>query len=165
MLGNFDIHNPGNIRKSNDLFKGEVRPSSNANFKEFVNNEMGYRAMFKILNTYRNKGYNTLFSIITRWAPPFDNNTSDYIYFVSNKMHVKQDAKVSVGMFPLLIYYMTWYENGFPGDRNEINRVFIKMGNSHNMTKPAVINNYSLLEILGGAATAFLIFKLIPKWK
>ncbi len=165
MLGNFDIHNPGNIRKSNDLFKGEVRPSSNASFKQFVNNMYGYRAMLKILIAYFKKGYNTIFSIIARWAPTFENKTQDYIYFVSNRMKINANAKLSFQQLPTLIYYMTWYENGFPGDRNEINRVFIKMGNSHNMTKPAVINNYSLLEILGGAATAFLIFKLIPKWK
>ena len=159
MLGNFDIHNPGNIRKSSDLFKGEVRPSSNINFKEFKNNEYGYRAMFLILSTYLKKGYNTIFSIIARWAPTFENDTADYISFVSNRMKKSANTKLAYNQLATLIYYMTWYENGFPGNRDEIAKAYVSIGNNTNINN--INSGNSAVKILfGGAASAFLIYKI-----
>ncbi len=160
MLGNFDIHNPGNIRKSSDLFKGEVRPSSNASFKQFVNNEFGYRAMLKILSTYLKKGYNTIFSIIARWAPAFDNNnTSDYISFVSSKMKISANAKLSYSQLPTLVYYMTWFENGFPGNRSEITKAYALIGNNVNIGN-GNSGNSTVKILFGSAAGVFLIYKI-----
>ena len=164
MLGNFDIHNPGNIRKSSDLFKGEVRPSSNAHFKEFISNEYGYRAMFRILSNYLYSGYKTIFSIIARWAPAFDNNnTAAYIQFVSSKMKMAPNILFSSATLPQLVYYMTWYENSFPGDRDEINRGYALFvgGNTKNKPSTNQPKEHRPESILLAGLMIFLFIKIL----
>ena len=89
--------NPGNIRKSNDHFSGEIE-STDKDFKRFRSMAYGYRAMFRILRTYKNNySLNTLEQMINRWAPPKDNNkTEAYIQFVSEKSGIARDHIVDV---------------------------------------------------------------------
>ena len=124
MLGKFDLHNPGNIKQNADLFIGEIKPSSHPLFKEFASNIFGYRAMFKILETYRKKGFITIASIITRYAPPSSNDTVSYINDVAAKTGTDAGAVLNFDKQTLtkLVAAMTWHENGIPGDENEINR-------------------------------------------
>lgn len=82
MLGKLNICNPGNIRHSGDLFIGEVRPSSDAAFKQFSDNVYGYRAMFKVLSTYRSYDIDTIEQIINRYS---EDNQQSYAQFVSAK--------------------------------------------------------------------------------
>jgi hypothetical protein len=85
-------NNPGNIRNSSDNFVGEMQPSTDSSFKQFVDMAHGYRAMFVMLNTYINKGYNTIAKIINRWAPSSDgNNTESYITNVSNRTGINRN--------------------------------------------------------------------------
>lgn len=73
-------NNPGNIRKDGTHWKGEVEPSRDAAFKQFESMAWGYRAMFKCLNTYSRKyGLDTIRKMISRWAPPSENDTDAYI--------------------------------------------------------------------------------------
>jgi len=124
MLGKFDLHNPGNIKQSSDLFIGEIKPSSHAVFKEFASNVFGYRAMFKILETYRKQGFTTIASVITRYAPPSSNDTASYINDVSAKTGIDAGALLSYDKQTLtkLVAAMTFHENGVPGDAAEISR-------------------------------------------
>lgn len=78
------INNPGNIRKSSIVWEGMVTPGSSTNFVEFVSMAYGYRAMFLNIASYIDSGYNTIEKIINRWAPPSENNTSNYINNVQN---------------------------------------------------------------------------------
>lgn len=72
-------NNPGNIRKDGTHWKGEVEPSRDAAFKQFESMAWGYRAMFKCLNTYSRKyGLDTIRKMISRWAPPSENDTDPY---------------------------------------------------------------------------------------
>lgn len=75
--------NPGNIRNSKTKYLGEVRPSRDAAFKQFETMAWGYRAMFVLLHTYSHNGYRTLRQMITRYAPPVENHTENYIAHVS----------------------------------------------------------------------------------
>lgn len=75
--------NPGNIRNSKTKYLGEVRPSRDAAFKQFETMAWGYRAMFVLLHTYSRNGYRTLRQMITRYAPPVENHTENYIAHVS----------------------------------------------------------------------------------
>ena len=75
--------NPGNIRNSKTKYLGEVRPSRDAAFKQFETMAWGYRAMFVLLHTYSRNGYRTLRQMITRYAPPVENHTENYIAYVS----------------------------------------------------------------------------------
>ena len=72
-------NNPGNIRVSGDLFRGEIRPSGDRSFKRFETMAYGYRAMFRILSSYhRDHKLGTIRELINRWAPPGENDTAVY---------------------------------------------------------------------------------------
>jgi hypothetical protein len=118
-------NNPLNIRTSNDKFVGEI-PSSN-DFKAFESNYYGYRAAFKIINTYIKKyGLNTVEEIINRWAPPIENNTEAYINFVCNKTGYDRDT-VFVENDPgiiKLVWAMAWIEQGKNQGYYDIEGVF-----------------------------------------
>lgn len=86
-------HNPGNIRRCGVRYRGERRPSCDPAFKEFESDEWGYRAMFVLLESYRRRyGIDTLRAIVTRWAPPIENDTENYILFVAKRAEVDPDA-------------------------------------------------------------------------
>ncbi|MDD6080645.1 MAG: structural protein P5 [bacterium] len=96
--------NPGNIRlprKENmekDRFIGELRPSRDKSFRTFVNMAYGYRAIFRILRTYKNSyQLNTLEQMIYRWAPPTDNNKTEvYVDFVADRAGIGRKDIVDV---------------------------------------------------------------------
>src|SRR5215203_5673098 len=78
-------NNPGNIRKNpKSKWQGEIPgPGDFVTFDSLVN---GYRAQIKLLSNYVKAGHDTINKIVTRWAPPSDNNpTEDYVKFVSLK--------------------------------------------------------------------------------
>jgi len=80
-------NNPLNIKASNNNWQGKGEP--NGGFETFSNPEYGVRAGAKNLYTYNERdGLNTVSEIITKWAPPSENNTDNYIEFVANKMGV-----------------------------------------------------------------------------
>ncbi len=108
--------NPGNIRRSTTLFKGEEPQSSDAEFKQFRSMAWGYRAMFVILNTYNSKyGLDTIRSMIERWAPPIENHTDIYIDAVSRRAMLDADTPIDTRqrevMIPL-VAAMSHVENG-----------------------------------------------------
>lgn len=81
--------NPGNIRHSEVMYQGEVRPSKDPSFKQFKTMALGYRAMFVLLHTYRVKHHlKTLQAMIERYAPPTENSTTEYVNFVSTRTKI-----------------------------------------------------------------------------
>lgn len=87
----FRNNNPGNIRFSNaNNWKGKIPFAQNKDysgspsnvvreFEQFVDVKSGLRAKMVIIYNYINNGHNTIDKIITRFAPPFENNTANYI--------------------------------------------------------------------------------------
>ena len=88
-------NNPLNIRKGNN-WQGERQPQTDPAFEEFSCMVYGLRAGFKVLKAYmsRSPKCDTIAKIITRWAPPCENNTQAYINFVANAAHVRPDTKL-----------------------------------------------------------------------
>lgn len=85
--------NPGNIRRSKVRYRDEVTPSRDPEFREFRTIEAGYRAMFVLLHTYRIKhGCTTLREMISRYAPPSENNTSAYVQRVASQSGIDPDT-------------------------------------------------------------------------
>lgn len=90
-------NNPGNIRINGDLFRGEIRPSTDKFFKQFETPAYGYRAIFKILRNYHTKyALGTIRKMITRWAPEKENNTAAYIDAVSGYAGIKPDDPINI---------------------------------------------------------------------
>ena len=77
-------NNPLNIRHSADKWQGARIAQTDKAFVQFQSMAYGYRAAWKILDTYclrfkrERKTYNVR-NIIGRWAPPTENDTDAYI--------------------------------------------------------------------------------------
>lgn len=77
-------NNPLNIRKGNN-WQGEKAVQTDPAFEQFESMAYGLRAGFKILKNYmsgyggRVKPLTCVADIISRWAPPSENNTQAYI--------------------------------------------------------------------------------------
>lgn len=118
--------NPGNIRRSIARYRGEIRPSRDPAFKEFLSIEWGYRAIFVTLNTYRRKhGLDTLAKMIARWAPPNENHTEAYIRSVAQLTGLDPTMPLNTldraTMIPV-VAAISQVENGVPANRRSLER-------------------------------------------
>lgn len=108
--------NPGNIRKNEIVYQGEVVPSRDDDFKQFTTMAYGYRAMFVVLYTYQKRyGINTIASMISRYAPACENHTKAYIEAVSDYSGVPATSHITTTngdiMIPI-VAAMSRVENG-----------------------------------------------------
>ena len=114
--------NPGNIEfQSANKWRGQV--GSDGRFSIFDSPVNGIRAMAKLLNNYReNYGINTIYGVVSRWAPDHENNTASYISSVSRYMGI--DPLADIGdKLDLLIAAIIHHENGMqPYDMSVINQ-------------------------------------------
>ncbi len=86
--------NPGNIRHTRRRWQGEVEGSDPA-FKTFESMAWGCRAIFLLLDNYRRlHGCTTIRTMISRWAPPFENHTERYIEQVAQLVGVGADEPI-----------------------------------------------------------------------
>lgn len=116
-------NNPGNIRRNNDVFQGEVNPSRDKEFKQFKTMAYGYRAVFKILfNYYRIYQLTTIRKMISRWAPENENNTSAYVSLVSSYAGIDPDDLISFDREQMIriVAGMSKVENGREADMNDV---------------------------------------------
>jgi len=84
-------NNPGNIRVGTNwqglMPRSQMNPDQAAEtaFCVFLSPQWGFRAMATIFHTYHNKdGVTTLRGMVSRWAPPNENNTGAYLNDVCN---------------------------------------------------------------------------------
>lgn len=85
--------NPLNIRKG-DNWLGLATVQSDPDFCVFAHPAWGFRAACKILQKYAIRDVVTIAGIITRWAPPCENDTAAYVSAVCRKMGATPDTKV-----------------------------------------------------------------------
>ena len=93
-------NNPGNIRFSSaNPWRGQIAGavSSPPGFVVFDSLENGYRALMILLQNYISGGFNTIEKIITRYAPPAENNTQAYINFVAGFTDIPPDEILQAG--------------------------------------------------------------------
>ncbi|HID9529955.1 TPA: structural protein, partial [Proteus mirabilis] len=70
--------------------------------------EYGIRAIYKLLQTYQNKyELNTVESIIDRYAPPNENNTTGYINRAAKDIGVSVNEPINVSSKPVAIALAT----------------------------------------------------------
>ena len=82
-------YNPGNIENGAFARSQPGYVGSDGRFAKFDNMDNGLAAHSALLNSYGNKGLNTLNAIINRWAPSSDNNRpAQYAAFVGKKLGV-----------------------------------------------------------------------------
>lgn len=110
-------NNPGNIRRSNSSWQGRVAwsESRDKNFEQFTQYFWGVRALIVLLTNYitihKTKNIEQL---ISRWAPPTENDTESYIQSVVTLTGIKRNATLSTDKETLrkLCYAIADHENG-----------------------------------------------------
>ena len=107
-------NNPLNIRRvAGSHWKGEiVSPIEDKEFVQFASVEYGIRAAFCILDTYRRKYQATCVEdIITRWAPPSENDTRKYIETVCRLTGFGGKERLREQQWLLLVQVMALVES------------------------------------------------------
>ena len=89
-------NNPLNIRRSGDKWQGLKVLQEDKAFFQFSEMKWGWRAAFRLLcHTYYGKyKLRTIRDIITRWAPPKENNTEAYIRRVTDRIGIGPDREL-----------------------------------------------------------------------
>jgi len=111
-------NNPGNIRHTVPQinWQGMSATQTDPAFVQFTDPQLGIRAMRVNFQTYfNNYGLNTVTGIISRWAPPSENNTAAYITNVAAQMGVDPNATLDLtdlGTMSALVDAVITHENG-----------------------------------------------------
>jgi len=117
-------NNPLNIRRSATRWQGAREEQKDKSFVQFKTMAYGYRAAWKILQSYYERfctqGQSfTLKNIIGRWAPPTENDTESYIKGVMKLSSIGGKENLlppsnasSYGRLSRLMAAMTVMENG-----------------------------------------------------
>jgi len=106
-------NNPGNIRHGDD-WNGRTAEQPDPSFITFESPEYGVRAMARILRNYQQKyGLNTVNGLISRWAPPVENDTGSYVAHVAHLAGVGPDQPIDVNdHLETLVAAIIRHENG-----------------------------------------------------
>ena len=112
-------NNPGNIRHSLAAWLGKATEQKDKSFVSFKTPEYGIRAMARILINYQKRyKLKTIEKMISRWAPPNENNTAAYVMVVSRSIGVTKDTDINLTTdrqrFTRLLKAIIQHENGNP---------------------------------------------------
>ena len=120
--------NPLNIRRvAGTSWRGEDRNPAvpDKQFVQFRSMEWGLRAAFCLLRTYQKK-YNAtcIQDIISRWAPPSENNTDAYVKHVCQLTGYGGQERLTEKEWPRLVRAMAVIESTAWLDEELIDRSF-----------------------------------------
>ncbi len=90
-------NNPGNIEiNDSNAWEGKVPRAQNTDgrFEQFTSYAYGVRALIILLRNYITGGRNTITIIFEAYAPPSENNTQNYIRFVSERIGIGANVTV-----------------------------------------------------------------------
>lgn len=89
-------NNPGNIGKSDIQWDGKIA-GADTRFEAFATPEQGIAALARNLIAYQERhGLDTVQGIISRWAPPSENKTGQYVATVAKELGVDPGQKLNV---------------------------------------------------------------------
>ena len=90
-------NNPGNIRLSGDKWQGMRAEQTDGAFVQFVEMKYGVRAAAKVFRNYGTRyGLHTISGLVSRWAPPVENDTGAYVASVCKRVGVGPDALLNL---------------------------------------------------------------------
>ena len=111
-------NNPLNIRRGKTPWIGEIPQSSSPRggregaFVQFATLEHGIRAAYQILDTYKQKYHAVCIEdIISRWAPPSENDTEAYIRSVCTLTGFGGKERLTEAEWPALVKAMAVVES------------------------------------------------------
>ena len=112
-------NNPLNIRRNPANQWQGLRPvQADKLFCQFKSMKWGLRAAIKLLDNYIRRGAQTPRQIISRWAPPSENDTASYVRKACQRAGLDPDFPVLFWAdLRKLIKAMSWIESRFqPSD-------------------------------------------------
>jgi hypothetical protein len=104
-------HNPGNIVRGGNAWRGLAPEQPDGEFCTFIAPEWGLRALILVLQAYRRRGITTLSRIIATYCPPvhrfpdgrtMNQDTAGYVRFVAEALGVQPDDAIDVTQRPVL---------------------------------------------------------------
>ena len=118
--------NPLNIRRvAGTTWKGQRAEQTDHAFVQFETMEWGIRAAFVLLHTYSTKYHaNCIRDIISRWAPPTENDTERYIRNVCQWTGFGGNERLTEKEWPRLVQAMARQECGVILDEDQIQKGF-----------------------------------------
>lgn len=107
-------NNPMNLIKTEIRWLGKIE-STDTKFEQFKTMEWGIRAGAIDLTTDMKRGYNTIESLISKFAPSNENDTENYIRTVCKSLKRKRNEKLKTDNDTLfeLIKIIIRIENGY----------------------------------------------------
>jgi hypothetical protein len=123
-LGKLSINNPGNLEKtkSGTPWQGEYT-CNDPRFACFTDIAHGYRAMFILLRNYIVGGSKTISEMISKWAPPSENDTAAYIKYVSANTGINPQITINandIDSLTKIVAAMSKIENGVAAKLTEV---------------------------------------------
>lgn len=90
-------NNPGNIRHGASIWKGLRAEQTDPEFCQFIQPIFGLRALAILLQVYAKRyGLDTVSEILSRYAPPGENNTRAYVKAVSKELDKGPDDELDM---------------------------------------------------------------------
>ena len=121
--------NPLNIRRNSTQWQGLRSEQTDSAFFQFISMPYGYRAAIRTLVTYYNKyGIKTIRGIISRWAPPSENHTEEYINVVAERTGFSSDEEIDIcnaDDMIAIVAAMSYVETGVVADKSEIHQGYL----------------------------------------
>ena len=108
--------NPLNIRRNPaNSWRGLRSEQEDPDFCQFLSMTLGLRAAIKLLQNYIKGGHNSVRKIITRWAPPSENDTEMYIHHVCTLTGIAPDTVLHNARWTIyhLVKAMAYMESGY----------------------------------------------------
>jgi hypothetical protein len=166
MTRGYRNNNPGNLRKTSTVWVGQVIPGSDDAFMQFTSMELGYRAIFVLLNGYINKGYNTIEKIINRYAPTSENNTSAYVTRAVQISGISKDKVIDFASshdIVKIVAAISTVENGITPDWTVITAGYNLLGSEVKTAETVKTVGISFVVLTLVASLGFIVYNIIKK--
>lgn len=110
-------NNPGNIKYDGTQWEGLATPPTDGTFAIFTDATYGIRALGKILSNYVaiDGLAPTVTALISRWAPPNENDTAAYIQDIKTQLGIPVDQEPTLNLaidLPAVVAAIIQHENG-----------------------------------------------------
>jgi len=102
-------NNPLNIELG-DNWDGLATVQKDSRFATFSSAEYGFRAAYIILLKYLERNDNTIYKIVAKWAPSFENHVDNYSGYVARKTGKSVHEFVAPADLPAIILAMSDFE-------------------------------------------------------
>lgn len=87
------LNNPGNLRSNNRWNLGKV--GEKGGFNMYSSWDWGLLAMAGLIRYWRKRGLKSIRTLLNKWAPPTENNTSGYVQSVSKATNIHPDTTLT----------------------------------------------------------------------